>query len=207
MARIAAVLALVLAPCPVLRTPPMSAPVAAVMTRETPDSVVSSKTRPVRAKTLVVVRRGQPRQNRGDGVGLVRAPLVTRRLGRPATTSAVVRRSQQAAKARTRAARVETAGDFPHTRQGLLAFAASLPYPWGPIIRCESAGDGSWRVTSSSRARGILQFLPSTWRSLGLTGDPASYSWRYQYAAALKLRARDGISAWECARILHVGGA
>jgi hypothetical protein len=90
----------------------------------------------------------------------------------------------------------------PHTTAGLRAFAASLGYPWQGIIICESLRDGSWRESSSSWARGIVQFLPSTWRSLGLRGDPAAASWAQQIAAARRLRARDGLGAWSCARIL-----
>jgi resuscitation-promoting factor RpfB len=48
----------------------------------------------------------------------------------------------------------------------------------------------------------VFQFLPSTWASLGLTGDPAAATWRQQLDAAVRLRARDGLGAWDCARIL-----
>lgn len=80
--------------------------------------------------------------------------------------------------------------------------ARDLPEPWRSIVRCESLGDGSWRVGSSSRARGWFQFLRSTWRSLGMSGDPAAASFDTQYAAARRLARRDGLRAWSCARIL-----
>jgi hypothetical protein len=80
--------------------------------------------------------------------------------------------------------------------------AEALPYPWRGIVRCESLRDESWRVGSSSRARGFFQFLRSTWRSLGLTGDPAAAPFSVQYSAARQLAARDGLGAWDCARIL-----
>lgn len=81
--------------------------------------------------------------------------------------------------------------------------AESLPAPWRAIVRCESLGDRSYRVSSPSRARGFFQFLRSTWRSLGLSGDPAAAPFWKQYAAALRLAARDGIRhSWVCARQL-----
>jgi hypothetical protein len=92
----------------------------------------------------------------------------------------------------------------PHTHAGLVAWSSALPYPWPQIIRCESLRDDSWRPGSSSMARGVFQFLRSTWSSLGLYGDPAEASWRDQYHAALRLRERDGINSWDCARITGV---
>ena len=80
--------------------------------------------------------------------------------------------------------------------------AESLPEPWRSIVRCESVRDRSWQLSSSSHARGWFQFLPSTWRSLGLSGDPAAAPFEEQYAAARELARRDGLRAWECARIL-----
>jgi hypothetical protein len=92
--------------------------------------------------------------------------------------------------------------DAPHTHAGLRAWLATLGWPWQGIGTCESLHDDSWRPASTSWARGVFQFLPSTWRSLGLTGDPAAASWRDQLHAARRLRARDGLRAWDCARIL-----
>jgi hypothetical protein len=80
--------------------------------------------------------------------------------------------------------------------------AKNLPEPWRSIVRCESLRDGSWRATSDSVARGWFQFLRSTWRSLGLSGDPAAASFDAQYAAARRLARRDGLRAWDCARLL-----
>jgi hypothetical protein len=80
--------------------------------------------------------------------------------------------------------------------------ARSLPEPWRSIVRCESVRDGSWRVASPSRARGWFQFLPSTWRSLGLSGDPAAAPFSVQYSAARRLARRDGLRAWTCAHLL-----
>jgi hypothetical protein len=80
--------------------------------------------------------------------------------------------------------------------------ARSLPEPWRSIVRCESLNDRSWPVTSTSTARGWFQFLRSTWRSLGLHGDPAAAPFDVQYAAARRLARRDGLRAWDCARML-----
>lgn len=92
--------------------------------------------------------------------------------------------------------------DAPHTQRGAEQFAGSLPWPWPGIIHCESLRDESWRPSANSWARGLFQFLPSTWRSLGGTGDPADASWREQYRMAIKLRLRDGLASWDCAKIL-----
>jgi hypothetical protein len=99
-------------------------------------------------------------------------------------------------------ARPSVYASAPHTAAGLKAWLATLRWPWGEIGTCESYRDGSWRESSTSWARGVFQFLPSTWRSLGLTGDPATYSWRFQLKAAERLRARDGLGAWTCAKLL-----
>lgn len=92
----------------------------------------------------------------------------------------------------------------PHTHAGLVAWLATLRWPWQAIATCESVRDDSWRPGSRSWARGVFQFLPSTWRSLGRSGDPADASWRDQLAAAEELEARDGLRAWDCARILGI---
>lgn len=92
--------------------------------------------------------------------------------------------------------------DAPHTQAGAEQFAASLPWPWPRIVHCESLRDGSWRVDAKSWARGLFQFLPSTWRSLGGYGDPAAASWREQFRMAVKLQHRDGLRSWDCARML-----
>lgn len=96
--------------------------------------------------------------------------------------------------------------DAPHTHAGLVAWLNVVGYPWKQIGTCESVRDDTWRVSSRSWARGVFQFLPSTWRSLGLSGDPAAASWRTQLWAAKLLAIRDGIRhSWVCARIVGVG--
>lgn len=90
----------------------------------------------------------------------------------------------------------------PHTHAGLVAWLKTLRWPWAIIATCESVRDDSWRVTAKSWARGVFQFLPSTWARLGRTGDPAAASWRDQLDAAKELSAIDhGYGDWDCARI------
>lgn len=116
-----------------------------------------------------------------------------------------VQRATSPASSSSRAGGISTPASSslrPRTASGGLALARSLPEPWRSIVRCESLGDESWRVSAASRARGFFQFMPSTWRSLGMSGDPAEAPFSVQYAAARKLRARDGLGAWDCARIL-----
>lgn len=94
--------------------------------------------------------------------------------------------------------------DAPHTHAGLVAWTNALPYPWPTIIHCESLSDDSWRESSTSNARGVFQFLRSSWRLVGGYGDPAAASWREQYMRARLLRALYGIGSWSCARITGI---
>lgn len=76
-----------------------------------------------------------------------------------------------------------------------------FPEPWQSLAECESIGDLSWRPESSSTYRGYFQFLPSTWESVGGTGDPALASAAEQLHRARLLQARDGWSPWPvCSR-------
>lgn len=92
----------------------------------------------------------------------------------------------------------------PHTHAGLVAWSKTLAWPWPTIIGCESLPDDSWREDSDSIARGPFQFLWSSWRLVGGTGDPAAASWREQYTRAKLLRKLQGIGAWACARITGI---
>ncbi len=120
------------------------------------------------------------------------------RVSRAMTRAPLAERSRWAAKpARPRSRPVEKPPPMTDLQK-----AEILPEPWRSIVRCESVRDRSWRMSAESRARGWFQFLPSTWRSLGLSGDPAAASFDEQYAAARELARRDGLRAWDCARIL-----
>lgn len=74
------------------------------------------------------------------------------------------------------------------------------PATWDALAQCESGGNWASRT---GRYRGGLQFLPSTWRSVGGTGDPADASREEQIRRAQTLQARDGWGAWPaCSRRL-----
>lgn len=83
-------------------------------------------------------------------------------------------------------------------------FVASLPAPWPAIVHCESLRDDSWHTYSHSMARGLFQFLRSTWARMGGSGDPAAASWDEQFAMARKLARLEGLRSWDCARMLGV---
>lgn len=88
------------------------------------------------------------------------------------------------------------------SHQSVTQFVASLPSPWPAIVRCESLRDDSWHTYSHSMARGLFQFLRSSWARMGGSGDPAAASWDEQYAMARKLARLEGLRSWDCARML-----
>jgi lysozyme family protein len=68
------------------------------------------------------------------------------------------------------------------------------------IAQCESGGDPK-AVSRDGRYRGKYQFLRSTWRALGGTGDPAEATEAEQDRLALALYRREGIKPWpHCGR-------
>ncbi|MBA3654561.1 MAG: transglycosylase family protein [Actinobacteria bacterium] len=74
------------------------------------------------------------------------------------------------------------------------------------LADCES-GRNPRAVGGRGRFFGAFQFLPSTWRSLGMAGNPVDYDYATQKAVA----ARIPVSAWSrqfpaCSRRLGVGG-
>jgi hypothetical protein len=71
----------------------------------------------------------------------------------------------------------------------------ALPAALVRIARCESGGNPR-AVSRDGRYRGKYQFLRSTWRALGGTGDPAAApEWR-QDQLALRLYRRSGTAPW-----------
>ncbi|MDP2712319.1 MAG: transglycosylase family protein [Solirubrobacteraceae bacterium] len=63
------------------------------------------------------------------------------------------------------------------------------------IAQCESRGNH--RATSpSGRYRGLLQFLPATWRAVGGRGDPAAATRWEQWARGARLYLRAGPDQW-----------
>lgn len=80
------------------------------------------------------------------------------------------------------------------------AFPWSGVWPWDDLVNCESLRDRSWDPRSPSKYRGYFQFLPSTYASVGGTGDPALASPTEQWRRARILQRRDGWGPWpQCA--------
>jgi hypothetical protein len=70
---------------------------------------------------------------------------------------------------------------------------------WARLRRCESGG--RYDRNSGNGFYGAYQFLPSTWRGLGLPGMPHTAAPEVQDAAARKLQARSGWGQWPvCSR-------
>lgn len=74
-------------------------------------------------------------------------------------------------------------------------------WPWDALAQCESGGN--WQANTGNGYYGGLQFLPSTWRSVGGTGLPHEASREEQVARGQALQARSGWGQWPaCARKL-----
>lgn len=59
------------------------------------------------------------------------------------------------------------------------------------------------RVSKSGKYRGAFQFSLATWAGVGETGDPITYTYAHQKAAAIRLQARSGWGQWPtCSRKL-----
>ena len=65
---------------------------------------------------------------------------------------------------------------------------------WDAIAQCESGGN--WSIDTGNGYKGGLQFLPSTWRANGGTGDPANASRAEQIRVAENVKDSQGIGAW-----------
>lgn len=73
---------------------------------------------------------------------------------------------------------------------------------WTRLAQCESGGNPR-AVSKSGKYRGAFQFSLSTWRSIGMSGDPIDHPYSVQLAAAKRLQARSGWGQWPtCARRL-----
>lgn len=85
---------------------------------------------------------------------------------------------------------------------------ASRPTPsgdvWWALFGCETGHTYNPQIVSKTgKFRGAFQFSLSTWAGIGETGDPISYSYEHQLAAAKRLQARDGWHPWPtCGRRL-----
>lgn len=68
------------------------------------------------------------------------------------------------------------------------------------LAQCESP---TGRDSNNRMYHGYFQFLLSTWRSMGESGDPSEYSYQYQREVAKRLQEKSGWSQWPtCARRL-----
>lgn len=74
--------------------------------------------------------------------------------------------------------------------------AVAIPYEanWDRVAACESGG--RWNLNTGNGYFGGLQFLPSTWRSVGGTGLPHQHSRVEQIRRAEILRQRAGLGQW-----------
>jgi hypothetical protein len=71
---------------------------------------------------------------------------------------------------------------------------ASAETDWDAVAQCESGGN--WSISTGNGYHGGLQFLPSTWRANGGTGNPASASRAEQIRVAERVKATQGMGAW-----------
>ena len=66
---------------------------------------------------------------------------------------------------------------------------------WYSIVECESNFDPK---ASNGTHFGLFQFLPSTWHSMGGSGNPSDASPQEQFQRAKKLQAQEGWGQWQC---------
>jgi resuscitation-promoting factor RpfA len=76
---------------------------------------------------------------------------------------------------------------------------------WDAIAQCESSGN--WHIDTGNGYYGGLQFLPSTWRAFGGTGNPADASKAEQIRVAERTLKVQGWGAWPtCSARLGLSG-
>ena len=80
-------------------------------------------------------------------------------------------------------------------RERVERLAPATPPHLQTIAACESGGNPS-AIGGGGQYRGKYQFSPSTWASVGGTGDPAAASEAEQDRRAAMLYAREGSSPW-----------
>jgi hypothetical protein len=72
---------------------------------------------------------------------------------------------------------------------------------WDRLAQCESGGN--WSINTGNGYSGGLQFLPSTWRAYGGSGQAHHASREAQIRVAERIRADVGYGAWPaCSRKL-----
>lgn len=76
---------------------------------------------------------------------------------------------------------------------------SDLVYRWQGVANCESGGD--WAINTGNGYYGGVQFLLSTWRSVGGSGYPHQNSPAEQAYRAEILKNRSGLGQWpHCGR-------
>lgn len=75
---------------------------------------------------------------------------------------------------------------------------------WDAVAECESGGD--WSINTGNGYSGGLQFLPSTWRAYGGTGEAHNASRAEQIRVAENVLAGQGIGAWPVCGPRGLGG-
>ena len=87
-------------------------------------------------------------------------------------------------------------------RGGQRSSRTATPAQWAALRRCENGG--SYTSKPGDKYRGAYQFAPSTWASVGGTGDPADAEPAEQDRRAAILLAREGPGQWpRCGRHLR----
>ena len=77
---------------------------------------------------------------------------------------------------------------------GITTEAVASSVNWDAIAQCESGGN--WHINTGNGYYGGLQFLPSTWRANGGSGNPANASRAEQIRVAENVLRSQGIGAW-----------
>jgi hypothetical protein len=105
------------------------------------------------------------------------------------------RENRRLRRAAARARRAAAAAGTPVAAAGAAGGATATPGHLQAIAACESGGNPS-AVGGGGAYRGKYQFSPSTWASVGGSGDPAAASEAEQDQRAAALYAQQGSSPW-----------
>ena len=90
-----------------------------------------------------------------------------------------------------------------HSRSGYRVANCESGDRSAPDVNTRYNGDA--HLNDPNGHYGKWQFSPSTWRSVGGSGNPADASEGEQDARAYALYSRDGWNQWQCAGIMGVG--
>jgi hypothetical protein len=92
------------------------------------------------------------------------------------------------------AAKADRTAKRPVVQRVSAAQAVASGSVWDRLAQCESGGN--WQANTGNGYYGGLQFLPSTWHSVGGTGLPHEHSREEQIHRAQILQARAGWGQW-----------